>query len=314
MVSLVLRTSGDPPAPIKPETRRKVLDAVKQLGYRPNRLARGLQGKCHGALGVLVRELSNLPQPLMKALLTRARQRSMTLAFEDILAENEPLTLLEEDCVDGLVLFQDMPEHIKAKIDRLPLPVVWFNTNELTRPGAIFYDEQNGVELAVAAMHRRGRGHIGSAANTKGNQQHYCLLERKVGLRAALARRGLPRPIYTEWDFPDPSACGEQIVALFSELFKAHAQLDGFLLMGDSLAPALYETARRQKRKIGRDLSVVSFNNTETARAVWPPLTSLCIDAEQSARCILETFFDLLEGEQPAPKKLPYQLISRPSL
>jgi DNA-binding LacI/PurR family transcriptional regulator len=57
-VSRVL--SGAPTTvPIAPETRKRVIEAARALGYRPNPLARGLRGAPTMLLGVIVREITD---------------------------------------------------------------------------------------------------------------------------------------------------------------------------------------------------------------------------------------------------------------
>ena len=50
---------NDGPRPVAAETRRRVLDAIAELGYRPNRVAQALRGQRSRVLGLIVPDISN---------------------------------------------------------------------------------------------------------------------------------------------------------------------------------------------------------------------------------------------------------------
>ena len=64
-VSRVINSSGD--VAVRPETRQRILDAARELQYRPNAIARGLKLAVTGTLGLLVPSLRNpVNSPIMR--------------------------------------------------------------------------------------------------------------------------------------------------------------------------------------------------------------------------------------------------------
>src|SRR5687767_7271414 len=111
-VSRVL--SGVPTAvPIAPETRQRVIQTARELGYRPNPLARGLRGASTNLIGAVVRDFSD---PFFAGAIEALVVESMAHGYNVVLGhahgrldEAIPLTsVLETRHTDAIVLLGDM--------------------------------------------------------------------------------------------------------------------------------------------------------------------------------------------------------------
>jgi DNA-binding LacI/PurR family transcriptional regulator len=165
-VSRVL--SGAPTSvPIAPETRERVLRASRELGYRPNPLARGLRGASTNLIGAVVRDFSD---PFFAGAIEALVLESMAHGYNVVLGHahgglDEVVSLtsvLETRHTDAIVLLGDMQvqPRLLADLRASSVPVVglWQGTSPLEFPTADTDDRagiQAGLEHLESLGHRR---------------------------------------------------------------------------------------------------------------------------------------------------------------
>jgi DNA-binding LacI/PurR family transcriptional regulator len=105
-VSRVINGSGD--VAIRPETRQRILDAARELQYRPNAMARGLRLATTGTLGLLVPSLRNpVNSPIVRGAFDRAWARDFVLVLAEDTGEGAAdayARLVEERRIDGVLI------------------------------------------------------------------------------------------------------------------------------------------------------------------------------------------------------------------
>ncbi|NUT42671.1 MAG: LacI family DNA-binding transcriptional regulator [Thermoactinospora sp.] len=166
-VSRVL--SGAPTAvPIAPETRERVLRTARELGYRPNPLARGLRGASTNLIGAVVRDFSD---PFFAGAIEALVVESMSHGYNVVLghapprtgAEAIPLTtVLETRHTDAVVLLGDMQEYPELLADLraslVPVVALWPGTSPREFP-TVDADDSAGIRAGlnhlVALGHER---------------------------------------------------------------------------------------------------------------------------------------------------------------
>ena len=115
---------------VKPATRKKVLEVIERLEYRPNAVARGLASKKTTSIGVIIPDISNN----LYAELTRGIEDIATMYRYNIILSNsdqnetKELELLDTMLgkqVDGIVMMSDhVTDKIASAIRQSPVPVV----------------------------------------------------------------------------------------------------------------------------------------------------------------------------------------------
>jgi LacI family transcriptional regulator len=107
-VSRVINSSGD--VAVRPETRQRILDAARELQYRPNAIARGLKLASTGTLGLLVPSLRNpVNSQIIRGAFDRAWERNFVLLLAEDTGESEVAAdaygrLVEERRIDGVLI------------------------------------------------------------------------------------------------------------------------------------------------------------------------------------------------------------------
>jgi len=165
-VSRVL--SGAPTrVPIAPETRERVIQASRRLGYRPNPLARGLRGASTNLLGAVVRDFSD---PFYAGAIEALVVESMAHGYNVVLGHAPGrmdgtislTTVLETRHTDAVVLLGDMQDHPQVLADlrasSVPVVALWQGTSPLEFPSADT-DDRAGIQAGLAHLadlgHRR---------------------------------------------------------------------------------------------------------------------------------------------------------------
>jgi DNA-binding LacI/PurR family transcriptional regulator len=165
-VSRVL--SGAPTrVPIAPETRERVIQASRRLGYRPNPLARGLRGASTNLIGAVVRDFSD---PFYAGAIEALVVESMAHGYNVVLGHAHGrldkaaslTTVLETRHTDAVVLLGDMQDHPQLLADlrtsTVPVVALWQGTSPLEFPSADT-DDRAGIRAGLAHLaalgHRR---------------------------------------------------------------------------------------------------------------------------------------------------------------
>ena len=153
--------------PIAPETRERVIQASRQLGYRPNPLARGLRGASTNLIGAVVRDFSD---PFFAEAIEALVVESMAHGYNVVLGHLHPrleqaiplTSVLETRHTDAIVLMGDVRLQPQLLADlrssRVPVVALWQGTSPLEFPTADADDRagiQAGLEHLASLGHRR---------------------------------------------------------------------------------------------------------------------------------------------------------------
>ncbi|HEX6923686.1 MAG TPA: LacI family DNA-binding transcriptional regulator, partial [Bacillales bacterium] len=152
---------------VKPSTRKKVLDAIERLGYRPNAVARGLASKKTTTVGVIIPDISNI---FFSELARGIEDIATMYKYNIILCDSDQNkekelhlfnTLLEKQ-VDGVVFMggRISDEHI-AEFKQSPVPVVLAATvDENGETPSVNIDYKQAVYDAVHHLIEKGHRQI----------------------------------------------------------------------------------------------------------------------------------------------------------
>src|SRR5690349_16315025 len=163
-VAVVSYVVNNGPRPVAPETRQRVLEAIEELGYRPDTVARQLRTGRSNVVGVVLPDLS-LPHfgELTHVLSELAAERSQQLIIAstdwDATAERQQLEFLAGRRVDGVVLMSVEPSQDFQWLVDLGTKVV-----VIDRPEAAV----NGARAATSHLVEHGHRRIGFVGGALG--------------------------------------------------------------------------------------------------------------------------------------------------
>ena len=196
-VSTVSRALGDDKN-IRKETKEKVMEAVKELGYRPNPVATNLKYGHTNAVGVIVPEMvtpfaSRVINGIQEVLHAKNIKVIIAESGGDPEKEKENLQLMERFMVDGIIICLCSYKRNKEEYFRLQeagMPMVFYDRIPygLEVPQVIVDDYMKSFFL-VESLIRSGRKQI---VHIQGPDDIYNSIERVRGYKDALAKFGIP--------------------------------------------------------------------------------------------------------------------------
>jgi LacI family transcriptional regulator len=290
-VSNVIRSA----ATVSPESQRRVLEAVEELGYRPNGLARQLVLKRTSTLGVVVGDLANpFYGELVKLLERHAHERGYTTTVSNtdgrVEREAARVAALIEQRVAGIAMLQfsgDRSILDDLIADGIALVVV---SSTDARVDSVGVDETHGVSLAV--RHLAGLGHRRIAYVTSPLVEERTNRARHESFASECRRAGCEQ------------------VAL--ELAAAPADaITGYAAANDMIAIELIEKLERSGARVPADASVVGFDGIALGGLARIGLTTVAQPREQLAEVGVRLLLERIESGPAAPSR---QILLEPHL
>ena len=288
-VSYVLNGTGT----VTDATRRRVLDAVARLNYQPSHAARSMRGRSHTLGVVLPGQPGRLADPALSELLAglsdAAALRGYYMLLATVGAQSEAdlcLNLASTGRVDGLLLLDMLvdDERARALYDAgIPHVCAGPAPADCASP-VVAVDGRAGAQAAVRhllALGHRRIGLIQLPSELADSEPRY------LGYADALAEVELA---------PDPALIveggrtEEDGYQAIGELLAAPTPPTAVLACGDELAFGAMHALYDAGLAVGRDVSIVGFDDLPLAAHTHPPLTTL----RQPRRAIGEQLAALL--------------------
>jgi DNA-binding LacI/PurR family transcriptional regulator len=293
------------------ETRRRILAAAAELGYRANPQAQALRRGRTTTYGLVIRNFNN---PFFLEVLTGAEQLARPAGATLLLLDSHyslerELMLVREMAGQRLAGLAIAPvgkgESVRLWQELRPgIPVVALNASAEGIAGVsrVYPDNAAGVELAMRRLAELGHTSAaflsaprGLAADTD-RLRYFRRTARELGIRPDIIRspltitdvRKASRTLLTRPDAPT-----------------------AIITNSDYTALGIYQTARDLSLRIGPDVSVIGHDDLPTSELLDPPLATICLDGREMGRALMAR---LLNGDPPRDYVAPVELVERASL
>ncbi len=273
-------------ARVSPATRQRVADAIRELGYRPNALARSLAVGHTRTVALLLPDITNPFFPeLVKGVQLVADEDGYTLILCETAGDPDKearyLTMLRGQQVDGLLAIGlTLPRARTEQVLGPDLPVVCLDRSmDLRRASQVHVNHRQGARLATQHLLALGHRHI---AHIAGPPALRVGAARREGYQLALREAGL-RPDRAAVIAGDLTEDGGYAAAL--RLLEHPGPAPTAIFVANDLM-AIGAMAALRARGIGvpGDLSVVGFDDIHLAAYTSPPLTTVHQPAREMAR------------------------------
>ncbi|WP_423182098.1 LacI family DNA-binding transcriptional regulator [Arthrobacter sp. NyZ413] len=269
LVSLVLRD-----APHVSDARRMVvLEAIAELGYKPNAHARGLSRTKSDTIGVLLNDLRNpwfvdVLEALTATLHASGLSPVLADSYTDQRVGRRSVEAMVQQGIDGLVVVGTTPEFEAIQAAAEVIPVVLAGTRDPKLPNVdiVVNDDAAGARAATQHLIDLGHTHI---AHLSGPGEIGQL--RLAGFREAMIDAGLDPE-----EFAETGGMSEESgYAASRRLLVRRKRPTGIFAFNDIAAIGALSAAADQGLHVPSDLSVVGYDNTYLSRIRHLSLTSV---------------------------------------
>ncbi|UYZ21088.1 catabolite control protein A [Mesobacillus jeotgali] len=262
---------------VKPATRKKVMEVIDRLGYRPNAVARGLASKKTTTVGVIIPDIAS---PFF-AELARGIEDIATMYKYNIILSNSDQNIEKElhllntmlgKQVDGIVF---MGGNIKAEhveeFKKSPVPIVLAGSIEETGEiPSVNIDYEQATFDAVSAFIEKGHKEI---AFVIGPQIEPINKDKKLeGYKRALKDAGIEynEELVVEGDYTYDSG-----LEAIERILELNQKPTAILVGSDEMALGVVHGAFDRGYSVPEDFEVISSDNTRLTLMVRPQLTTI---------------------------------------
>jgi DNA-binding LacI/PurR family transcriptional regulator len=281
-------------ATVDPDLRRRVEDAIGELGYVPNLAARSLVTRRTDTLALVVAEPDfrvfgdpffsgivrgvNLEcQSAGLHMLLLMAQTSGDLGYIDAYLRTAP--------VDGVLLISEhaQDDPWPRSFARHGMPFVMGGRPVVDDPDVLYVDNDNvgGARSAAERLLDRGATRIGTVA---GPRDMSAGVDRLTGFRAALGRRYRASRV----EHSDFTMGGGE--AATRRLLERCPDLDGLFVASDLMALGALRALADAGRRVPDDVAIVGFDDVEAAAMATPPLTTVRQETVLQGRAMVRLF------------------------
>lgn len=312
-VSLVLR---DKPG-INDETRQRVRDVARVLGYRPRTQSDLLSSRALHQVGVLMKaHASDPPQTnhfyahVIAGIEAACRRQQINLLFATmpVDADNHPQDMprmLLEDDLDGLLLVGAFVDSTIARLmARRSKSTVLVDAYAVGNGyDSVVSDNVHGAYQAVSYLIERGHRHIGLVGSLP--NAYPSIADRCTGYLQALRDHGISQQYFAE-----SHVATNEAAQTVTDLLRQFPQVSALFCCNDMMAIAAMQAAQALGRQMPTELSIIGFDNIDLAEHITPALTTMHVDKVSMGRLAVQ----LLTHRADCPTASHVTAVLRPTL
>ncbi|GEK59913.1 transcriptional regulator [Marinococcus halophilus] len=306
-ISRVLNNNGY----VSEETKNKVIEAIKELDYRPNEVARSLYHKQSKTISLILPDITNPFFPeLARGVEDIMNDHGYTIFLgnsdEKANKEERYLDMMEQKHVDGAILATNTLDSNHLKTLKKPVVIIdrSINSDFPTVCSENFHSSQDAVrhlkEVGCKVIaHIEGPAHITNS------------VLRKNGYIEVVKKESWFTDEYiVNGHYNDKDAYQATLT-----LLKNHPEIDGIFAGNDLMATGVLKAARNLGISIPEQLAVIGFDGIRMSEITSPELTTMAQPIYKMGETAAYMLIDLIEQRPLRERyyKYPVQLIKRQS-
>jgi len=307
---------------ISDETKKKVIDAIKDLNYHPSHSARGLVSKKSGNIGFLLTEDHFLrSEPFYTNIFLgtefEARQSEnyilLTTISSDFSETDKLPRFVLEGNVDGIIVAGKVPESLILQLDLYGIPLVFVDylPSVEDKYSLVLIDNIAGGSMAVRHLIERGHKNIGFIG---GDIRHPSIYERFHGYKFALDQAGLSYDdsnYCIDEDYPNRE-CGYSAA---KKLLDKNKNITAIFTCNDAMAIGVMQYLKENKIRIPNDIALIGFDNVDSCQTMETSLTSIAVPKLEMGIESFKLMTEILNNKIKINKKvlMPVELVKRSS-
>jgi DNA-binding LacI/PurR family transcriptional regulator len=298
---------------VRPETKQRVLAAMRQLDYRPNPAARALVTGRSGTVGVVSFDTTLYgPASTLFAIEQAAHAAGYFITIVSLLALDRTSVLgaverLRVQGVDGILVITPQEGAADALVN-LPaqVPLVAVEAGRTNSVPLVAVDQVAGAVSATQLLLDLGHETVWHLAGPREFLEDQLRTE---GWRATLEGAGarVPPVLVGDWSPASGYRVGQQLAA--------DPDVTAIFVANDQMALGVLRALHERGREIPREISIVGFDDIPEAQYFTPPLTTVRQDFGEMGRSSLRLLLELMRqtGQPPQRVTIAPELVVRRS-
>lgn len=303
------------PEKVKDETRQRVLKVIKELGYRPNVIARGLASRKTTTVGVVISDITRASvAEMLGGISDIAQNYHYSIKLFSVREDMDVIDTLHNivaEQVDGVLYLNDelsemRVNEIKKMFTGNNIPFVFANvvSDDLEVPTVSIDYEKAGYEITKLLIddHRENIYLLSTARRYSVNDK------KEEGYTRAMQEAGKEPKIFR--------TSGDTLINRqhFSTFFS-DKKVDAAIGVRDSIAVSFMNIARDNGRDVPKDLAIAGFQNTKYSLLSRPNLTSIDIPVYDIGAVSMRLLTKLMNNKEVDNIRiiLPHYIVKRDS-
>ncbi len=289
---------------ISGETRERVLEAARSLGYVPDAAAQALASGRSKTIGLILARRSQAIASdmyliqVLEALVHEINRHGMRLLLEVVEDYENPesyLKLVRSNSIDGVLYSGPMLDDsaLKLLIEHGIPTVLMGHLSEKDYPSV---DVDNRAAAVQAVDYLIQLGHRRIACITNASIAYAASAARLQGYQDALKAHAIPycESLVRQGDF-DPESGFRQMTSLI----QSGQEISAVFVASDVVAFGAMSAIHQHGLVIPRDISVVGFDDVPVAKYVEPGLTTIQLPMSELANEACAMLVRMIDGEHP---------------
>ena len=287
------------------ETKERVLEAIKELDYRRNSVARGLVTKKSNIIGVLLPDVSTIfSAEILHGIEDWAHSKGYSVVIcntgKDGMRVKEYIEVLESRQVDGIINISiNMNDEECELLESFNIPCIFVSM--VNYKYQFPYVKVDDIQAAAyATQYLIDKGHRRIALISGPIEDPVAGEPRIMGYRRALISN------HIEVDEKLIKIAGfsyEQGVDAMKELLQEQ-DFTAVFAVSDHLAAAAIQVIHEHGLKVPSDISIIGYDNTAIAQMCNPPLTSLGQPLYEMGKAASEKIIKAIEEKEPISSEI----------
>jgi len=276
-------------------TKHRVEEAIKELGYIPNHIAKSLKQKKTGTIGVIVANiLHTFSTEIIRAIEDECEKNGFHLfvcnADDQPAKERSYIDMLVAKQVDGLIIFPTNGNNDYYKqLKNAEFPIVFVDRviNEPIFP-TLLLDNESASQIAVDLLVKKGRSKIG-LVSTSIAQNVTPRVERIKGFRKTLASHNLS--IKEDWIIAEKR---QEIGSRLQELWESGNRPEAFFATNDLALIELLKFIKKNNLAIPEDIGVIAIDDSPFLEMATTPISVIKQPTFEIGQNAAETLLQLI--------------------
>ena len=294
-VSRVINNRPD----VAPETRERVMDVIKKIGYQPSALARSLIQQRSYTLGVVTAGLKFIgPSRTLNGITSAAEEAGYSLILKELPHFNANNIIpifngLLSRHVDGIIWAAPEIGNNRDWVDNLPfelnIPIVYLTMEPREGLSIISVNNHMGAKIASEHLVEKGYHNIGHIA---GPLDWWEARERFNAWKDTITAAG-QNDVDKHWVEGNWSSASGMEAA--EKLFEVYPQMDAIFAANDQMALGALAIVHERGLKVPEDFGVIGFDNISESEYFWPALTTIQHDQHQVGAMAVNEIIRIIE-------------------